>query len=139
MFLSVHVPVPVLVRVPEPSRACAGINPITVPLISSLVSVLSDRHVQASEMSTETSSYFSRLTASVSAEDWHRWEREIKSAESLRLVEPAVMDILGAQDAEGNNGSVLAAEPDANTNIEKWIRKGIEIEERQYVAFTLNV
>jgi hypothetical protein len=110
-----------------------------VPLIFSLVSVLSDRHVQASEMSKETDSYFSRLTASVPAHDWHQWEREIKSAESRRLVEPAAMDILGAHDAGGNNGSVPAAEPDANTNIERWIQKGIEIEERQYVAFTLNV
>jgi hypothetical protein len=90
-------------------------------------------------MSSEAKSYFSRLTASVPAQDWQSWEGEIKDAESCRLLDPTVMDILGARDAPRGDNPLMAVEPEGHTCTERWIQKGIDIEERQCVAFFLNV
>jgi hypothetical protein len=109
-------------------------------VLTVVVSTLSNRHVQASEMSSEAKSYFFRLTASVPAQDWQRWEREITDAESCRLVDPTVMDILGARDSPRDDISPVAVEPEeAHTCTERWIQKGIDIEERQCVAYSWNV
>jgi len=95
--------------------------------------------MQASEMSTVVKSYFSHLTATVPAHHWQQWEWEIKDAESCWLVDPAVMDILCTCDAPRDDESIPAFGLEAHTCTEMWIQKAINIEERQCVAFHLNL
>lgn len=85
-------------------------------------------------MLTESNDYLMQLTAAAPADDCQRWEREIKHAESCRLVDPAVMDILGARDTARHDPSI-SVDDQARTGVEKWIQKAIDIEERQCVAF----
>ena len=99
-----------------------------------LVSALSNRHVQASEMSQEVNSYFSQLTASIPAQDWQQWDKEITDAESRRLVDPTAMDILCARDVTIGEQSIPVVASQAHTCTERWIQKAIDMEERQCVA-----
>jgi hypothetical protein len=85
-------------------------------------------------MSQGAKLYLSELTASVPAEDWQQWEKEITDAESRRLVDPTAMDILCARDAANHEESMPAVESQAHTCTESWIQKAIDIEERQCVA-----
>ena len=100
----------------------------------SIVSALSNRHAQASEMSQEVNSYFSELTASIPAQDWQQWDKEIKDAESRRLVDPTAMDILCARDVTNGEQPIPVVASQAHTCTERWVQKAIDMEERQCVA-----
>jgi hypothetical protein len=99
-----------------------------------LVSSLSSRHLQASEMSLAAQSYFLKMTESIAVRDWHKWESEIKDAESRRLDEPSAMDILGARKAPEDDRTKHHNDHEMHTHTEKWIQMAIDIEEKQYAA-----
>ena len=99
---------------------------------------LSDRHVQASDMSQEVKPYFTKLTESVASEDWQQWEREIQFAESCRLDDPTKMDILSTRHRGIDQEPIPAIRPETHSAVERWIQKAIDIEEKQCVTFILN-
>jgi hypothetical protein len=99
-----------------------------------LVSTLSNRYLQALEMSKQATAYFSHLTMSIPARDCEQWERKISYAESCCHCDPTVMDILGVRDVSDDKVNP-AVEPEAYTCTENWIQRAINIEEKQCGAF----
>jgi hypothetical protein len=89
-------------------------------------------------MVRETTSDYDTMSSTVPENLRKIWDEEMTHAERRRLVEPSVMDILGAQqmdtDTESDPGPVQ--HQGAGTGAEaEWLNLALSIEERQYVLF----
>ncbi|KAF8337253.1 hypothetical protein F5887DRAFT_890729 [Amanita rubescens] len=98
-----------------------------------IVSVLSNRHVQAVSMVGQAQTYFSGLTKSITENDLQQWETEIKHAESIRHNQPAAMDILGTRAVDRQEPSASSNNVEVSYNSEMWIQLAIDIEEKQII------
>lgn len=81
-------------------------------------------------MVQETNTYYDRMTSNISAADIAAWRKEIEQAEERRLVDPAVMDILGARRPDTIDIEV-SADPHYAAVGEDWCRLALSVEERQ--------
>jgi hypothetical protein len=86
-------------------------------------------------MSEGANQYSDHLSSSISARDMQVWEEEIRDAESRRLADVKVMDILGARQApeEERGTSSTGGDPGAGQT-EQWIRMGLDLQEKQWVV-----
>ena len=82
-------------------------------------------------MSSQAASYFTDILATILAQEWQQWEKDVQQAESQRLADPAAMDILGARQVSHDNGQQTDANPETYTDAKKWIQMAINIEETQ--------
>src|SRR6185369_10673383 len=98
------------------------------------VKSLCTRHEQASTMAMEADLYFSGLLDSIPLTDRQRWESEIQHAEAHWLQDPAMMDILGAQQMALPEPA-LPVSHRGQTEVEQWIVVTLDIEEKQSVVF----
>ena len=80
-------------------------------------------------------SYFEQLSASSPESDRQHWETEIKNAEDSRMQNPELMDILGARSVHLDEGATShdMSNQQTNTQVEEWIRLGLDMEEKQCV------
>ena len=81
-------------------------------------------------MVQETHTYYERMTSTIAAADIAAWTSEIEDAEERRLVDPAVMDILGAKRPDILN-TELSANQHQSPIGEDWCRLALSVEERQ--------
>jgi hypothetical protein len=91
-----------------------------------------DRYDQAAETSETANLYFRKLIKGINVTDQEEWEKGIQDAESNRMRDRSVMDILGAHQPEDQS----AAPSQTNSNMSRrsvagWIQLGIDIEEKQ--------
>ena len=62
--------------------------------------VLCDQLRQAKDMVQKISVYYTQLSVTILTSLKNKWERDIRSAESRRLQDPAAMDIIGTQNID---------------------------------------
>jgi hypothetical protein len=98
-----------------------------------LALVLCDRFGQAKDMVHSTSEYYTQFTSTVSAGALKKWTTEIELAESQRLKDPSVMDIMRAQQPEGTADPIQpGADPTRATGVgSRWLSLALSIEEKQ--------
>ena len=86
-------------------------------------------------MSKTADFYFEQLSASSPERDRQHWETEIKNAEDSRMQNPESMDILGAHSVHLDKGvtSHDVSNQQTNSQVEEWIRLGLDMEEKQCV------
>jgi hypothetical protein len=101
-----------------------------IELINPLVDNIIDRFNESQSMVEETINYYDRMTSTIAAADIKQWESEIIQAEEKRLIEPAVMDIIGAQRPDNFNIDVPAEHHLVPVG-EDWCRLALSVEERQ--------
>jgi hypothetical protein len=95
--------------------------------------VISDRFIQATEMSKETTVYYEKISSTVSAVLRRTWNEEIINAERHRLENPSLMDILGAQIDDDQRPDQRPDEyrVQATGSGNKWLQLALAIEEKQ--------
>jgi hypothetical protein len=91
--------------------------------------VISDRFIQATEMSKETTVYYEKISSTVSAVLRRTWNEEIINAERHRLENPSLMDILGAQIDDDQRPDEYRVQATGSGN--KWLQLALAIEEKQ--------
>jgi hypothetical protein len=94
---------------------------------------LVDRYKEAAETSQKFQMYYEKMVQGISNEDLVEWEEKIQTAESARMRDRSVMDILGAKEIEVE---VSAASQQSDPNLEhgsvaEWIKLALDIEELQ--------
>ena len=92
---------------------------------------MTERYLQAAATSEFAQQYFQDLNKGIGNRDREEWEKAIQKAEESRLHDRSVMDIMGTQ-------RLPYSEPVAHQNVNDgkgsavdWIKKAIEIEEKQ--------
>lgn len=96
--------------------------------------VLCKRYIQANEMVQDTIHYYDQMSSIVAPALKQQWEKEIVGAESQRLKNPSVMDIIGAHEIHFQSGPTSGEQPQKNM---EWLDLALSMEERQYVTFGL--
>lgn len=83
-------------------------------------------------MVRETSLYYDQMSSTVPRTLRIVWEAEITRAESQRVINPSVMDIIGARDTQINPSSdpIPIQSSRARTDLQ-WLNLALSIEERQ--------
>jgi hypothetical protein len=90
------------------------------------------RHMEASEMVSQTKKYYMQLSATVGHNAILTWEDEVLAAEAMRLADVTAMDIYAARVADQESiASGPAPAPENMTSIEHWIQLAIMVEEKQ--------
>ena len=99
---------------------------------------LTDRFRLAEEMVQLTSVYYDQMSSTVLVSLRRTWEQEITSAESERLRDPSLMDILGARDPDpaGQRDDPDRSRPKGTGP--KWLQLALAIEEQQYGSVLIN-
>jgi hypothetical protein len=93
--------------------------------------VLCDRFGQAKDMVHTTSEYYTQFTSTVSAGALRKWTKEIELAESRRLKDPSVMDIMRAH--QPADPAQPGPDPTRLTGVGiRWLSLALSIEETQY-------
>lgn len=87
-------------------------------------------------MVRETTQYYKMMSETVPEALRRIWNQEIEDAEQSRLKDPAVMDILGAQDVDTNPQSEgIHVQPlvsgSGPGSTERWLHLALAIEEKQ--------
>jgi len=99
-------------------------------------SSLADQYVHAVAMSTSASEYYAKLINGISPADINRWEQEVSYAESNRLHDLKVMDVIGTREVQPETaGSTPAGSADALGSfpaVTDWLQLALDIQERQY-------
>lgn len=109
-------------------------NPISVFPMDILASGLSNRFIHATEMVRLTQNYYDQMSGTVSASLRNQWQKEITHAECHRLSNPAIMDLMGAKEA--NHEQQPNPSPDRpECSAFQWLTLAIAIEEKQSVIF----
>jgi len=90
-------------------------------------------------MANLANKYFSDQSGAVSTIQQAQWETDIHAAESVRLKQPAAMDIYGAkrhdiQSMESDVGVTPSTSP-----AEVWLQAALAVEQYQYVEPTDNI
>ena len=83
-----------------------------------------------------TSEYYTKFTSTLSAAALKKWTKEIETAESKRLNNPHVMDIMRAHQTELRSADpgLSGAEPNHSSELgTQWVNLALSIEDRQYV------
>jgi hypothetical protein len=86
-------------------------------------------------MVNKTSAYYTQFESTISPVAVRKWTKEITSAESRRLKNPRVMDIIGAHPHQ-NNAEPAQSESAPNLHAgvgTEWLDLALSVEERQYV------
>ena len=86
----------------------------------------------------KASAYYTQITSTISVVAVRKWTQEITLAESQRLKNPHVMDIIGAREQSGN--VELVQGPERNRMLgagTEWLNLAFSIEERQYVFVSI--
>lgn len=94
------------------------------------MATLIDRLKESHLMVQETNKYYNHLTSTIAVADISQWASDIKQAEERRLVDPAVMDILGAKQIDSSNQEIHD-HPHITPAGENWCRLALSVEERQ--------
>lgn len=84
-------------------------------------------------MSQEADAYFSGLHSAVSAEQSSKWEAEITNAESKRLEEVELMDMMRAEQAPLQPAPAGTVEQLSASGAMAWIEMALSMEEKQYI------
>ncbi len=95
--------------------------------------VLCDRFGHAKDMVHKTSAYYAQFESTISPGALKKWTKEITSAESRRMKNPRVMDIIGAH-LHQNNADPAQSESITNCYAgvgTEWLDLAFSIEERQ--------
>src|SRR5271155_1971078 len=99
-------------------------------------SSLADQYVHAVAMSTSASEYYAKLVSGISLADITWWEQEMSYAESNRLHDLKVMDVIGTCEVQPDTaGSTPAGSADALGScpaVTDWLQLALDIQERQY-------
>ena len=99
-----------------------------------LESSLIDNYNLAAGTSECADAYFSNLTDGISQANLLRWEAEIVEAETKRMNDRSVMDILGAKEVHHNTAVSTSAIVDVGPETAAdWIQLALNIEEKQYI------
>ena len=102
---------------------------VGVDLISITASVLCDRYVHAESMVKAARVYFDNMTATISSDDIEEWTKQIEDAESRRMDDRSVMDILRAKEVGADVGA--GNQPMETGPGDEWIQLAFIMEERQ--------
>jgi hypothetical protein len=92
--------------------------------------MLSNRFIHATEMVRITQSYYEQMSNTVPAALRNEWNKEIVHAESHRLSNPSIMDVMGAKDTNPDNNPVPSRDVPEGSAMQ-WLTLAIAIEERQ--------
>jgi hypothetical protein len=80
----------------------------------------------------ETSLYYDQMSSTVPRALRNMWEVEITRAESQRVENPSVMDIIGAQETQIDPGPDPIPTQSSRTRTDvQWLNLALSIEERQ--------
>jgi len=82
-----------------------------------------------------TSEYYTKFTSTLLAAALKKWTKEIEMAESKRLNNPHVMDIMHAHQTElSADPGLSGAKPNPSSELDtQWLNLALSIEDRQYV------
>ena len=78
--------------------------------------------------------YYDQMSSTVTASLRRKGGQDIKLAESQRLQDPSVMDILGARELDMSIGPDEPGRPQPRATGPKWLQLALAIEEQQYVV-----
>jgi hypothetical protein len=87
-------------------------------------------------MSHSANEYYDKFTDGISGIDLEKWENEITTAESQRMQDKSVMDILAAKQDSSSPSQDSADATDHHGPAAEWLQLAIDIEEKQYVVRT---
>ena len=81
-----------------------------------------------------TSEYYAKFTSTISTGAVKKWTKDIETAESKRLKDPRVMDIMRAHQPESSSDpGYSGADPNRSSEMgNQWLQLALSIEERQY-------
>lgn len=99
-------------------------------MIGDVASVLSNRFIQVTEMVRVTKSYYEQMSATVTTAFRNKWEIDIRRAESDRLKNPSVMDVMGAKETSTGQNPI-PSRVDLGHSRSQWLTLAMSIEERQ--------
>jgi hypothetical protein len=102
-------------------------------LCSFAVASLCAGHDQSKEMSVTAAKYYRELADSIDSADIDKWEIEVSTAESRRMTDRAVMDIIGARKDVPVPQPGIPRPNLARGTVLHWIQLAIELEEQQWV------
>lgn len=88
-------------------------------------------------MSSQASTYFSTLSATIQDRHLRQWQKDIEQAEASRFMDPASMDILAARPVAQNGQHASHEAGQTTSKVEEWIQLAIDIEEMQLVIYLL--
>ena len=84
-------------------------------------------------MSAAAAKYYTDIAGAINSADTNKWEIEVSAAESTRMTNRAVMDIIGArEDVPGLPAEDLHP-PMSHGRVFHWIQLAIQLEEQQLV------
>ena len=97
------------------------------------VTTLCDGHSNAKAMSLSATKYYEDLARGIGSGDITLWEGEVSAAESIRMTDRAVMDIIGVRTDVPLPPADSPQPPSAHASAFHWIQLGIDLEEQQWV------
>jgi len=94
--------------------------------------VLCNKFVHARDMVRETSLYYDQMSSTVPRALRIMWEAEVSRAESQRVKDPSVMDIIGARETriDPSPDPIPSHSSRAGSDLQ-WLSLALSIEERQ--------
>ena len=84
-------------------------------------------------MSAAARKYYTDIAGGIDSADINKWETEVTAAESLRMTDRAVMDIIGAREDVPVPPIEDPHPPLSRGRVFHWIQLAIELEEQQWV------
>lgn len=96
--------------------------------------MLCTRYKNASEMRESAEIYYQKFKAGLSHENIAKWTQEIENAESQRLKDITVMDIMQTRPVDNSSDGMGSEEPISLLSPsldEEWVQMGIDLEEQQ--------
>jgi hypothetical protein len=90
-------------------------------------------------MSTSASKYYTDLARGIDSADIDMWEVQITAAETMRITDRAVMDIIGAHQEVPEPAADVPRPTMHRGRVFHWLQLAIELEEQQWVLELLLV
>ena len=97
------------------------------------VASLCARYDQLKEMSAAADTYYRDIAGGIDSADINIWEIEVSAAESERMTDRAVMDIIGARKDVSVPPAEVPHAPTSRGTVFHWIQLALELEEQQWV------
>jgi hypothetical protein len=84
-------------------------------------------------MSAGAAKYYQDIARGIDPADVNMWEKEVAAAETMRMTDRAVMDIIGARKDVPTGPAEVPQPTIGRGNVFHWIQLAIELEEQQWV------